>query len=65
MLERLTNADLIEHIQENPDSTEAELEVAERLLAAMDELDRLTTALRRHEAKEELRRLEAEDGANA
>lgn len=65
MLDRLTNTEIIEHIQENPESTEAELEMAERLLAAIDELDKLTALVRRHEAKEELRRLEAEDGADA
>lgn len=65
MLERLTNTEIIEHITENPDASEVELEMAERLLAAIDELDRLSNTVRALEAHAELSRGEADDGADA
>lgn len=65
MLERLTNTEIIEHTTENPDASEVELELAERLMAAIDELDRLSNTVRALEAHAELSRVEADDGADA
>lgn len=50
MLEQMTNPDLIEHVNEDPDSSPQALELAGRLQCAIDELDRMTAVIRRLEA---------------
>lgn len=51
MLEEMNNPDLIELVNENPDSSEEALELASRLQYAIEELDRMTTIIRRMEAE--------------
>ena len=65
MLERMTNAEIIEHILENPDASEAELELAERLMGAVDELENLSNMIRALQAKAEQDQTEAVDGDDA
>lgn len=55
MLEEMTNPDLIEHVFEDPESSAAAHELANRLQCAIEELERLTVVIRR---------LEAPDGAD-
>lgn len=54
-LARKTNVELIDSTLENMAATPAELELASRLQGAIEELENLTQALQRFEAK---------DGAN-
>lgn len=61
MLDRMTNAEIIEHILENPEASEVELEMAERLICAVDELEKLSNAIRAVEAKAEQQRMGAVD----
>lgn len=42
----MTNAQLIEHTLSHPNASAAELDLAERLNAALEELDRLAAAVR-------------------
>jgi len=51
VLGELTNDDLIEHVNEDPESSEAALELAERLQFAIGELDRMVQHIRALEAK--------------
>lgn len=51
VLEEMNNPDLIEFVTENPDSSPEALELASRLQYAIDELDRMTTLIRRMEAE--------------
>ena len=50
MLEQMTNPDLIEFVNENPESSAEALELASRLQYAIDELDRMTAVIRTLEA---------------
>lgn len=51
MLEEMNNPDLIEFVTENPESSPEALELANRLQYAIEELDRMTTIIRRMEAE--------------
>ena len=51
VLGELTNDDLIEHVNEDPESSEAALELAERLQLAIGELDRMVQHIRALGAK--------------
>lgn len=51
MLEDLNNPDLIELVNENPESSPEALELASRLQYAIDELDRMTAVIRRMEVE--------------
>lgn len=51
MLEEMNNPDLIEHVVENPDSSPEAMELASRLQYAIEELDRMTTLIRRMEVE--------------
>ena len=51
MLEEMNNPDLIEFVTENPESSPEALELASRLQYAIEELDRMTTLIRRMEAE--------------
>ena len=50
MLEQMTNLEIIEFVRENPDATEVERDMAERLCFAVDELDHLTQTIHTLEA---------------
>lgn len=50
MLEQMTNPDLIEYMNENPESSAEAMELASRLQYAIDKLDRMSTVIRALEA---------------
>ena len=50
MLEQMTNPDLIEYVNENPESSAEAMELASRLQYAIDELDRMSAVIRALEA---------------
>lgn len=50
VLAQMTNPDLIEFVLEDPEASEAALELAERLQYAIDELDRMSGVLAKMEA---------------
>ena len=49
MLEHLTNKELIDHVLSSPSPTGEETELVERLQAAIEEVERLTTLVFRQE----------------
>lgn len=51
MSESKTNTELVEHTLNNPEATQEELLLAERLFAAIEELDRVTALLKAQEEK--------------
>jgi hypothetical protein len=50
LIEELVNADLVAHVLGSEDSTETERELADRLRAAIDEIDLLVAQMREMEA---------------
>ncbi len=63
MLEQLSNAELITKTFTDAGASPEELALAERLQAAIDELERVTQSLQ--QAQGLVEKLEATDGANA
>lgn len=61
MLDHMTNTELIEKILADAGATPEELQLAERLQAAVEELDRVTQSL--HQAQALLEQLEATNGS--
>lgn len=59
MLASMTNPEIIEYIQRQPTATDAERELAERLLAAVEEMDILVNEVHVLEAKHQ-----AEEGGD-